>query len=89
MSRSLSSINQNLLMTRIFLFYLQFLTFFSIMAIDLLAIIVLQLNDFAKKASELKVLKETTYPFPKVTPIFLRIIIQNYRIKNQQLSASF
>ena len=55
MSRSLSSINQNLLMTRIFLFYLQFLTFFSIMAIDLLAIIVLQLNDFAKKASELKV----------------------------------
>ena len=62
---------------------------FSIMAIDLLARIIPRWHSWAKKASELKILTEAIYPFPKVTPLFLGTIIQNYRIRNKQPSASF
>ncbi|GGA04682.1 ParA family protein [Okeania sp. KiyG1] len=89
MSPSLSSINQNLLMTSNFFIVPTVPDFFSIMAIDSLARIIPRWHSWAKKASELKVLKEATYPFPKVTPLFLGTIIQNYRIRNQKPSDSF
>ncbi len=89
MSPSLSSINQNLLLTSNFFIVPTVPDFFSIMAIDSLARIIPRWRIWAKKASELKVLEEATYPFPKVTPLFLGTIIQNYRIRNQKPSASF
>ena len=46
-------------------------------------------HQWAKNASELLILKEADYPFPKVTPLFLGTIIQNYRIKNKKASKSF
>lgn len=89
MSPSLSSVNQNLLMTSDFFIVPTVPDFFSIMAIDSLAKIIPRWHSWAKKASELKVLKDATYPFPKVTPLFLGTIIQNYRIRHQKPSASF
>lgn len=89
MSPSLSSINQNLLMISDFFILPTIPDFFSIMAIDSLATIIPKWHQWAKKASELKILKEADYPFPKVTPLFLGTIIQNYRIKSGKPSAAF
>jgi cellulose biosynthesis protein BcsQ len=89
MSPSLSSINQNLLMTSNFFILPTIPDFFSVMAIDSLATILPKWHHWAKKASELRILKEADYPFPKVTPLFLGTIIQNYRIKYRKPSAAF
>ncbi len=88
MSPSLSSINQNLLMTSNYFIIPTIPDFFSIMAIDSLATILPKWYQWAKKASELPVLKEAVYPFPKVTPLFLGTIIQNYRVRNQKPSVA-
>ncbi|NEO14586.1 MULTISPECIES: AAA family ATPase [unclassified Moorena] len=89
MSPSLSSINQNLLMTSNLFIIPTSPDLFSVMAIDSLATILPKWNQWAKKASELQVLKEADYPFPKVNPLFLGTIIQNYRIRNKKPSAAF
>jgi len=89
MSPSLSSINQNLLMTSDFFILPTIPDFFSVMAIDSLATILPKWHQWSVKASELKILKEADYPFPKVTPLFLGTIIQNYRIKYRKPSAAF
>ncbi|NEQ63541.1 MAG: ParA family protein, partial [Moorea sp. SIO4A1] len=81
MSPSLSSINQNLLMTSDFFILPTIPDFFSVMAIDSVATILPKWHQWAQKASELPVLKKANYPFPKVTPLFLGTIIQNYRIR--------
>ena len=89
MSPSLSSINQNLLMISDFFILPTIPDFFSIMAIDSLATIIPKWHQWAKKASELKILKEADYPFPKVTPLFLGTIIQNYRVWGGKPSAPY
>lgn len=89
MSPSLSSINQNLLMTSDFFILPTIPDFFSVMAIDSLSTILPKWHQWSMKASELKILKEADYPFPKVTPLFLGTIIQNYRIKYRKPSAAF
>ncbi len=89
MNPSLSSVNQNLLMTSDFFILPTVPDFFSIMAIDSLARIIPRWHSWAKKASELKVLQDASYPFPKVTSLFLGTIIQNYRIRKKKPSASF
>jgi len=89
MSPSLSSINQNLLMISDSFIVPTSPDFFSVMAIDSLANILPKWHKWAKNASELLILKEADYPFPKVTPLFLGTIIQNYRIKNKKASKSF
>ena len=89
MSPSLSSINQNLLMISDSFIVPTSPDFFSVMAIDSLANILPKWHQWAQKASELRILKEADYPFPKVTPLFLGTIIQNYRIKNKKASKSF
>jgi hypothetical protein len=63
--------------------------FFSVMAIDSLVTILPKWHQWAEKASELRILKEADYPFPKVTPLFLGTIIQNYRIRDKKPSAAF
>ena len=89
MSPSLSSINQNLLMTSDFFILPTVPDFFSVMAIDSLASIIPKWHHWAEKASELRILKDAAYPFPKITPLFLGTIIQNYRIKYRRPSAAF
>jgi len=89
MSPSLSSINQNLLMISDFFVVPTSPDFFSVMAIDSLANILPKWHHWSKKASELRILKDADYPFPKVTPLFLGTIIQNYRIRNKKPSAAF
>ncbi|MEG4172087.1 MULTISPECIES: AAA family ATPase [unclassified Microcoleus] len=83
MSPGLSSINQNLLMTNDFFILPTSPDFFSLMAIDSLVTILPKLCAWAKKASELRLLQESTYPFPKVIPRFLGTVVQNYRIAKE------
>lgn len=89
MSPSFSSINQNLLMTSDFFIIPTTPDFFSVMAIDSLVTMLPKWHQWSIKASELKILKEADYPFPKVTPLFLGTIIQNYRIKSKKPSVAF
>lgn len=89
MSPSLSSINQNLLMISDFFIVPTSPDFFSVMAIDSLANVLPKWHEWAEKASELKILKDADYPFPKIRPLFLGTIIQNYRIKYKKPSVAF
>lgn len=89
MSPSLSSINQNLLMTSDFFILPTSPDFFSVMAIDSLATILPKWYAWAQKASEMRILKDADYPFPKVTPRLLGTVIQNYRIIRQEPAAAF
>lgn len=89
MSPSLSSINQNLLMTSDFFILPTSPDFFSVMAIDSLAKILPKWYAWAQKASEMRILKDADYPFPKVTPRLLGTVVQNYRIIRQEPAAAF
>jgi cellulose biosynthesis protein BcsQ len=89
MSPSLSSINQNLLMTSDFFIVPTSPDFFSVMAIDSLVTILPRWYAWSTKASEMPVLKDASYPFPKVTPHFLGTIVQNYRIIRGEPAAAF
>jgi cellulose biosynthesis protein BcsQ len=89
MSPSLSSINQNLLMTSDFFILPTSPDFFSVMAIDSLATILPKWYAWAQKASEMRILKDADYPFPKVTPRLLGTVVQNYRIIRQEPAAAF
>ncbi|MCC3441153.1 MULTISPECIES: ParA family protein [unclassified Microcoleus] len=89
MSPSLSSINQNLLMTSDFFILPTSPDFFSVMAIDSLAKILPKWYAWAQKASEMMILKDAAYPFPKVTPRLLGTVVQNYRIIRQEPAAAF
>ena len=79
MSPSLSSINQNLLMTSDFFIVPTSPDYFSVMAIESLAAVLPRWHDWAEKASSLPVLRGADYPFPKPNLKFLGTIIQKYR----------
>lgn len=87
MSPSLSSINQNLLMTSDFFILPTSPDFFSVMAIDSLATILPKWYAWAQKASEMRILKDAVYPFPKVTPRLLGTIVQNNTIRRGAAAA--
>jgi cellulose biosynthesis protein BcsQ len=89
MSPNLSSINQNLMMTSDFFILPTSPDFFSVMAIDSLAKILPKWYAWAQKASEMRILKDADYPFPKVTPRLLGTIVQNYRIRGGEPAAAF
>ena len=89
MSPSLSSINQNLLMISDFFILPTSPDFFSVMAIDSLATILPKWYAWAQKASEMRILKDAAYPFPRVTPRLLGTIVQNYTIRNGEATAAF
>ena len=76
---SLSSLNQNLLMTSQYFIVPTTPDFFSVMAIDSLANILPKWLEWAHKASSLSILRNAVYPFPENTPKFLGTIVQNYR----------
>jgi len=79
MSPSLSSINQNLLMTSDYFIIPTTPDYFSVMAINSFTKIIHNWAQWMKKAHELQVLRQADYPFPQVIPKFLGIVIQRYR----------
>ena len=79
MNPSLSSFNQNLLMTSDYFIVPTNPDSFSVMAIDSLSTVLLRWHRWSKRASSLEILKEAAYPFPEITPMFLGTVIQNYR----------
>ncbi len=79
MSPSLSSINQNILMTSDFFIVPTSPDYFSVMAIDSLTTILPKWNAWATQAQSLRILQEASYPFPKTIPKFLGTVVQKYR----------
>ncbi len=79
MNPSLSSFNQNILMTSEYFIVPTNPDSFSVMAIDSLSNVLPKWHLWSRRANSLPLLKEAAYPFPEVTPKFLGTIIQNYR----------
>ena len=79
MNPSLSSFNQNMLMTSDYFILPTSPDYFSVMAIDSLAGILPKWRRWAETAQSMSILKEASYPFPTAVPKFLGTIIQNYR----------
>jgi len=89
MNPSLSSINQNLLMTSDYFLVPTSPDYFSTMALKSLTTILPRWAVWVEKASSLTVLKEATYPFPQITPKLLGTVIQKYREYGKQPSKGF
>jgi cellulose biosynthesis protein BcsQ len=89
MNPSLSSINQNLLMTSDYFLVPTSPDYFSIMALKSLTTILPRWAVWMEKASSLPILKEATYPFPQVFPKFLGTVIQKYREYDKKPSKGF
>ncbi len=83
MNPSLSSINQNLLMTSDYFILPTSPDFFSKMAINSLVNILPRWADWADKASKMPILTQATYPFLAPKPKFLGLIIQKYRLSSK------
>lgn len=89
MSPSVSSINQNLLMTSDYFIVPTSPDYFSVMAIDSLRSIIPRWNHWSVQAQGMEVFTGATYPYPKKTPKFLGVIIQNYRLRGGKASQAF
>lgn len=76
---SLSSLNQNLLMTSQYFIVPTTPDYFSVMAIDSLANVLPRWLQWSHKASSLAILRDAVYPFLENTPKFLGTVVQNYR----------
>jgi cellulose biosynthesis protein BcsQ len=89
MSPSLSSINQNLLMTSHFFIVPTSPDYFSVMAIDSLANFLPMWANWARRAQSMPLLREASYPFPQITPRLLGTVIQRYRPRGGAPAAAF
>ncbi len=89
MSPSLSSINQNLLMTSDYFLVPTSPDYFSVMAIDSLTMVLPDWGSWLKQAQSMQILRDATYPFPQTTPKLLGTIIQNYRPRSGAPAAAF
>lgn len=89
MSPSVSSINQNLLMTSNYFIIPSAPDFFSNMALDSLASILPTWANWSKTAQNHRALSGAAYPFPKIMPKFLGTIIQKYRPRDGAPAAAF
>jgi cellulose biosynthesis protein BcsQ len=83
MNPSLSSINQNLLMTSDYFIVPSSPDYFSVMAIDSLATVFPRWRAWSKAASTMPIFRDAAYPLPSTVPRFLGTIIQKYRIRTQ------
>ena len=86
---SLSSINQNLLMTSDCFIVPTNPDYFSTMAVQSLARVLPDWRKWAKRASELPILQQAVYPFPDVVPTLLGTIVQNYRLRDGRPAKAF
>ena len=89
MNPSLSSVNQNLLMTSDFFLVPASPDHFSVMAINSLVKVIPHWLEWSKRASSLHILRDAVYPFPEVTPKFLGTIVQNYRPRKGAPASAF
>jgi len=89
MSPSLSSINQNLLMTSEYFIVPTSPDFYSVMAIDSLSTMIRKWSDWAKLARINRVLEKASYEFPSTKPKFLGTIIQKFRLRGGAPSKGF
>ena len=76
----LGPINQNLLMTSDYFIIPTAPDYFSMMALESMTKILTGWKQWAEQAATMPILseEETAYPFPKVTPKFLGILVQRY-----------
>ena len=79
MNPSLSSINQNLLMTSDFFIVPSSPDYFSLMAMESLANVLPRWHAWSERAKSSATLENATYPYPKKTPKLLGTVIQKYR----------
>ncbi len=86
---SLSSINQNLLMTSEFFLVPTSPDYFSVMALDSLTSFLPRWVTWTNQAQSLSILRNATYPFPAVTPRFLGTIIQKFRPRGDAPAKGF
>ena len=89
MNPSLSSLNQNLLMTSDFFIVPTTPDYFSVMAIDSLSAVVPKWLAWSQRANSLPILRDAVYPFPNTTPQFLGTVVQNYRPRGGQPARGF
>lgn len=86
---SLSSINQNLLMTSHCFIVPTNPDYFSAMAVQSLSRVLPDWRKWSQRASELQVLQQAVYPFPWMTPKLLGTIVQNYRPRGGSPASAF
>ena len=79
MSPSLGPLNQNLLATSNFFIVPMNPDYFSVMSIDSLAAVLPKWKAWSVAAQGIGALQNATYPFPKVSPKFMGLIVQKYR----------
>ena len=89
MNPSLSAFNQNLLMTSDYFIVPTTPDYYSVMAIDSLARVIPSWYSWSRRAQNIPVLQDATYPFPCITPRFLGTIIQNYRPRRGRPTSGF
>ena len=79
MNPSLSSFNQNLLVTSDYFIVPTTPDYYCVMAIDSLTKVISKWDKWSDKAQKLPILRQASYPFPQTKSKFLGTIIQNYR----------
>ncbi|WP_394831690.1 AAA family ATPase [Pendulispora rubella] len=89
MNPSLSSINQNILMTSDYFLIPCSPDFFSLLAIDSLASVIPKWWGWAERAHQLPVLRTAAYAFPTKVPRFLGTIISKYRPRDGRPTVDF
>ncbi len=89
MNPSLSSINQNLLMTSDFFVVPTSPDYFSLMAIESLAAVLPRWRAWSERAKVAEVLKDAAYPYPDRNPRLLGTIIQKYRPRKGAATEGF
>ncbi len=89
MNPSLSSINQNLLMTSDFFIVPTSPDFFSVMAIESLSTVIPRWHAWAERARQNPTLKSAAYPYPATNPKFIGSIIQKYRPRKGAATVGF
>ena len=85
---SLSSLNQNLLLTSHCFIIPTNPDYFSALAIQSLTKVLPSWRSWAQRAAELPVLRDAVYPFPEIAPKLLGTIVQNYRPRRGGVPAS-
>ncbi|MGB0383769.1 MAG: ParA family protein [Ardenticatenaceae bacterium] len=86
---SLSSINQNLLMTSDYFIMPATPDYFSVMAVNSLLNVLPRWHDWSQRAQSDGQLKSASYPFPTGTPKFLGTVIQKYRPRKGKATVGF
>ena len=89
MNPSLSSINQNLLMTSDYFIVPTAPDYFSDMAIQSLTTVLPRWASWSNRAKENPILQNAAYPYPDRTPKLLGTIIQKFRPRNGSPTVGF